>query len=213
MFNLNLSNTKTHSCVQTHPSTHDYELTPTSSDDSDTGFEEFHGYPDKEMGTGNRAFVYKKNRERGSFRRLTRRAKAVPTGAVSRDTEKSLSTAEQLLAPMDRPSTEEGPVTELQQSLAQEDYDRRENLQRRIEDATERGERVAALDVDRGAACLRHCGTSCGSVIWQSFCACLAIAGAFWVGFVVLSFVEIIGISSLPPGIKYGAKVGDVYRA
>jgi hypothetical protein len=61
------------------------------------------------------------------------------------------------------------------------------------------------------AACIRHCGTSCASVLFQSICACIAILGAIWIGFVALSWLEIIGISSLPPGVKYGHKVNDIY--
>lgn len=61
------------------------------------------------------------------------------------------------------------------------------------------------------AACIRHCGTSCASVLFQSICAIIAILGAIWIGFVALSWLEIIGISSLPPGVKYGHKVNDIY--
>lgn len=61
------------------------------------------------------------------------------------------------------------------------------------------------------AACIRHCGTSCASVLFQSICAIIAILGAVWIGFVALSWLEIIGISSLPPGVKYGHKVNDIY--
>jgi hypothetical protein len=89
----------------------------------------------------------------------------------------------------------------------------RESMRKRISEAFEEVRQRGVSGTDGNAACLRHCGTSCASVAWQSFCACVAIAGALWAAFVALSWFEIIGISSMPPGIKYGAKVGDVYRA
>lgn len=103
-------------------------------------------------------------------------------------------------------------VDDWDEQLDREEAARREKRQRRVEEAVERAKTSASNRTDGNAACVRQCGTSCGSVIWQSSCACLAIAASFWIGFVVLGWLEIIGISKLPPGMEHGHKVKDFYR-
>lgn len=166
------------------PNRHDYELALTSKDDTDI---EYHS--DNETGVADGTFCSGMSSVRASISRLAKRTKETQSNK-----EKNLDGSNNTR----RVDAVNG---------------NRESMRKRISEAFEEVRQRGVSGTDGNAACLRHCGTSCASVAWQSFCACVAIAGALWAAFVALSWFEIIGISSMPPGIKYGAKVGDVYRA
>lgn len=235
MLRLNLATSSTPAYVEeAYPNRYDYEVTPTSSEDSDSSFD---GYDHADEETGARA--------EGLF---TKRAKIAPTGggpkparrgaiapnskadsaltkagknaskgevrAAKREAKREAKRASKEPPPLQRQNRTDELVegaNQLREDLLQERSRRKEKMQKRIDAGIDRADKAASQKSIGGAACLRHCGTSCGSVLFQSVCACVAIACAFWVGFIVLSSLEIIGISSLPPGIKYGHKVGDVY--
>jgi hypothetical protein len=258
MLRLTLPTSNTPASVDAHPYRRDYEITPTSSEDSDSSFDGYENHPDEETGARAGALLAGLKGGGDSLGSLTRRAKTAPTtgggtkaarrGAIAPNTKadaaltnagKNASKGEVRAAkreakrvakeeakrakskpdeppPLQRQSNQEKLVqgaNELRESLLQDRAVKKEKVQQRIDEGIDRADKTATQGGDSGAACLRHCGTSCGSVLWQSICACFAIAGAFWVGFIALSWFEIIGISSLPPGIEYGHKVGDIYRS
>jgi hypothetical protein len=97
--------------------------------------------------------------------------------------------------------------------LKQQKQTRKERRKQRIAEAREKALETKTKSKEGEGACLRHCGTSCGSVLFQCVCSVLFIVATTWAAFIALSVFEIIGISSLPPGIAYGHRVGDVYRS
>jgi hypothetical protein len=250
MLRLTLPTSITPASVDAHPYRGDYEITPTSSEDSDSSFDGYENHSDEETGARAGALLAGLKGGGGSLGSLTRRAKTAPTtggvtkaaqrGAIAPNTKadaaptkagKNASKGEVRAAkreakrekskpdeppPLQRQSNQEELVqgaNELRENLLQDRSVKKEKAQQRIDEGIDRADKTATQGGDAGAACLRHCGTSCGSVLWQSICACFAIAGAFWVGFIALSWFELIGISSMPPGIEYGHKVGDIYRS
>lgn len=98
--------------------------------------------------------------------------------------------------------------------IAEEEGERRREYRRdRLAEARARAAEKKKTRTQSDGACLRHCGTSCGSVLFQTGCACLFIIACFWAVFVGMSIFEIVGITNLPPGIAHGHKVGDYYRS
>jgi hypothetical protein len=244
MLRLNLPTPSTPASVEAYPNRYDYELTPTSSEDSDSSHDGYEYHADEETGAATGALLSGLKGAGGSLGKLTRRAKVAPIGGgkagknasngearaaqreakrqakqAVRDSKQAAKDAKKSAyepQPLQRQSKEEELIEDANQfreQLLQEKEDRREKMQQRIDAGIDRADQATSQGGNGGAACLRHCGTSCGSVVFQSFCSCVAIAGAFWGGFVALSWFEIIGISSLPPGIAYGHKVGDIYRS
>jgi hypothetical protein len=258
MLRLNLPTSNTPASVDAYPDRGDYEITPTSSEDSDSSFDGYEYHSDEETGARAGALLAGLKSSGGSLGKLTRRAKAGPTtggaraatgrqrrGAIApnskadaaltkagknaskgevraakreakRVAKEAKKKPEEAPPPLQRQNVQEELIegaNELRETLLQERTNQKEKFQKQIDEGIDRAEKSTAQSGDAGAACLRHCGTSCGSVLWQSVCACFAIAGAFWVGFIALGWFEIIGISSLPPGIEYGHKVGDIYRS
>jgi hypothetical protein len=247
MLRLNLATSSSPAYVEeAYPNRYDYEVTPTSSEDSDSSFDGYERHHvDEETGARAEGLFTKrakiaptgggpkparrgaiapnskadaaltkagKSASKGEVRAAKREAKRASKEASSKSKEASSKSKEP--PPLQRQSRTDELVegeNQLREDLLQERSRRKEKMQKRIDAGVDRAAKVAALKASGGAACLRHCGTSCGSVLFQSVCACIAIACAFWVGFIVLGFFEVIGISSLPPGIKYGHKVGDIY--
>lgn len=95
----------------------------------------------------------------------------------------------------------------------QEKQGRKERRRQRIAEAREKAQETKTQSKEDNGACLRHCGASCGSVLFQCICSAVFIFGATWAAFIALGVFEVVGISSLPPGIAYGHRVGDVYRS
>lgn len=64
-----------------------------------------------------------------------------------------------------------------------------------------------AKDAAESGACVRVVGASCLSVLLQLVCVAVLFVGSFFSVAYALEVVEVGGISTIPPGIKYAPRV------
>lgn len=51
--------------------------------------------------------------------------------------------------------------------------------------------------------CYRQCGASCLNVILQLLCVVVFCVGALWATAAILEALQLIQVSTVPPGLKY----------
>lgn len=58
-------------------------------------------------------------------------------------------------------------------------------------------------------ACLRFCGANALSCVFQCLCSLVCVLVGFYGAFLALSVVNIVGVTSVPPGLKFARFYGE----
>lgn len=62
---------------------------------------------------------------------------------------------------------------------------------------------MAKGGTDAAGLCLRQCGATCTSVVFQLICAVIFLGGCVFAVGLLLETTRVVGVTTVPPGLKY----------